>query len=237
MKIKSLLTLSLLFLIIVSCQGKDPAETKTLIGDVVTAEAQKSLTPDDVLKDLMRGNERFVNNQLLERDFVKQIKNSENGQFPKAVVISCLDSRVPVEYILDQGIGDVFVGRIAGNFVNAELTGSIEFACKVSGSKLVMVLGHESCGAVKGAIDKVKLGNLTETLAELKPAVEMSENFEGEKSSKNPSYVDYVCRNNVIATINEIRSASPILKEMEDKGEIKIVGGIYDLTDGKITLL
>lgn len=237
MKLNTLILLSLLILILVSCQSKEPAETKTLVGNTVTAEVQKSLSPDSVLEDLIQGNQRFVSGQLLERDFTQQIKNSEKGQFPKAVVISCLDSRVPVEYILDQGIGDIFVGRIAGNFVNEELIGSIEFACKVSGSKLVMILGHESCGAVKGAIDNVELGNLTKTLAELRPAVEMSQDFEGEKSSQNSSFVDYVCKNNVVATINEIRSDSPILKEMEEKGEIKIVGGIYDLTDGKITLL
>lgn len=237
MKVKSVILFSLFTLMLVSCKSNEQVESKNLIGDVVTATVQQSLTPDAVIEDLVKGNQRFVSGQLLDRDFAQQVKNSEMGQFPKAVIISCLDSRVPVEYILDQGIGDIFVGRIAGNFVNTDLIGSIEFGCKVSGAKVVMVLGHESCGAVKGAIDDVKLGNLTETLSEIKQAVEMSQDFEGEKTSKNPSFVDYVCRNNVLANINKIRSESPILKEMEEKGEIKIVGGVYDLTDGKITLL
>ena len=235
MRIKSLILLGLLATVLFSCQSNEHTESKKLVGDVVTAEVQQSLTPDDVLKDLMDGNDRFVSGKLIERDLSQQVKNSEAGQYPKAAVLSCLDSRVPVEYILDQGIGDIFVGRIAGNIVDVDMIGSMEFACKVAGSKLVMILGHENCGAVKGSIDDVKLGNLTETLAEIKPAIEMSKDFQGEKSSKNAEYVDYVCKNNVLNTINKIRSQSSTLKEMEDNGEIKIVGGVYDLTDGRIT--
>ena len=235
MRIKPLIFLGILATVLVSCQSNEQTESKKLVGDVVTAEVQQSLTPDDVLKDLMDGNDRFVSGKLIERDFAQQVKNSEAGQYPKAVVLSCLDSRVPVEYILDQGIGDIFVGRIAGNIVDIDMIGSMEFACKVAGSKLVMILGHENCGAVKGSIDDVKLGNLTETLAEIKPAIEMSKDFQGEKSSKNAEYVDYVCKNNVLNTINKIRTQSSTLKEMEENGEIKIVGGVYDLTDGRIT--
>jgi carbonic anhydrase len=148
-----------------------------------------------------------------------------------------VDSRVPVEYIFDQGIGDIFVARVAGNFMDEDMLGSAEFACKVSGSKVLMVMGHESCGAVKAAIDDVKLGNITPMLTKIHPAVEMSQDFQGEKSSKNPEFVSHVCENNVKYNLDKIRKDSPILKEMEDNGEIKIVGAIYSLSTGEVTFL
>ena len=160
-----------------------------------------------------------------------------SGQFPKAVVLSCLDSRVPVEDVFDLGLGDIFVGRVAGNFVNVDLLGSMEFACKVAGAKLVLVLGHQHCGAVKGAIDNVQLGNITAMLEKIKPAVTMSQDFVGEKTSKNDDFVKYVSENNVKYAIQQIREKSPILKEMENKGEIKIVGAFYSLTDGSLELI
>ena len=150
------------------------------------------------------------------------------------MVLSCLDSRVPVEDVFDQGIGDVFVGRVAGNFVNTDLLGSMEFACKIAGAKLIIVMGHQHCGAVKGAIDDVHLGNITSMLANIKPAVEMSKNFEGEKSSKNEAFVKLVAQNNIKNTIAQISAKSEILKEMEAKGEIKIVGAFYTLRTGKL---
>ena len=159
------------------------------------------------------------------------------GQFPKAVVLSCLDSRVPVEDVFDLGLGDIFVGRVAGNFVNVDLLGSMEFACKVAGAKLVLVMGHQHCGAVKGAIDNVQLGNITAMLEKIKPAVTMSQDFVGEKTSKNDDFVKYVSENNVKYAIQLIREKSPILKEMENKGEIKIVGAFYSLTDGSLELI
>ena len=159
------------------------------------------------------------------------------GQFPKAVVLSCLDSRVPVEDVFDLGLGDIFVGRVAGNFVNVDFLGSMEFACKVAGAKLVLVLGHQHCGAVKGAIDNVKLGNITAMLEKIKPAVKMSQDFVGEKTSKNDDFVKYVSENNVKYAIQQIREKSPILKEMENKGDIKIIGAFYNLTDGSLELI
>ena len=202
---------------------------------VMTKAEQDSLTPDKVLQEFIEGNERFNNGNITEREHSENIrKAATGGQFPKAMVLSCLDSRVPVEDVFDQGIGDVFVGRVAGNFVNTDLLGSMEFACKIAGAKLIIVMGHQHCGAVKGAIDDVHLGNITSMLANIKPAVEMSKNFEGEKSSKNEAFVKLVAQNNIKNTIAQISAKSEILKEMEAKGEIKIVGAFYTLRTGKL---
>jgi carbonic anhydrase len=153
------------------------------------------------------------------------------------MVLSCVDSRVPVEDVFDQGIGDVFVGRVAGNFVNNDLLGSMEFACKLAGAKLIVVMGHQHCGAVKGAIDKVKLGNLTQMLTNIDPAVKLSETYQGKKTTDNEEYVKLVAENNVLNTISQIRKKSPILKEMEDNGQIKIVGVFYILRTGQLKIL
>ena len=202
---------------------------------VMTKAEQDSLTADKVLQEFKDGNERFNNGVVTQREHSEEIrKAATGGQFPKAMVLSCLDSRVPVEDVFDQGIGDVFVGRVAGNFVNTDLLGSMEFACKVAGAKLIIVMGHQHCGAVKGAIDNVQLGNITSMLANIKPAVEMSKSFEGEKSLKNEAYVKLVAQNNIRNTITQIRAKSEILKEMEAKGEIKIVGAFYTLRTGKL---
>lgn len=209
-------------------------EVKQVVTNVMTKEEQAKLTPDQVLQDFIEGNKRFQSGTTTTRDHSEQARKSAPGQFPKAVVLSCLDSRVPVEDIFDQGLGDVFVGRVAGNFVNLDLLGSMEFACKVAGAKLVLVLGHQHCGAVKGAIDDVKLGNITAMLAKIKPAVKMSQDFTGAKTSKNDEFVKHVSENNVKFALQQIREKSPILKEMEDKGEIKIVGAFYRLTDGTL---
>jgi len=205
--------------------------------EVMTAKKQAELTPKEVLKDLMDGNERFMKNKETDWDLPEQARKTASGQYPKAVVLACIDSRVPVEYIFDQGIGDIFTARVAGNFENVDILGSMEFGAKVAGSKLILVLGHEHCGAVKAAIDGVELGNITEMLDEIEPAVEKSQDFKGEKTSKNEDFVAHVCENNVEITMNDIRERSPILKEMEEKGEIMIVGAVYDLDTGKVTLL
>ncbi len=207
-----------------------------LVEDVLTKEQQDALSPDMVIQSLKEGNERFVRNDLTARDHSAQVRKSTKSQFPKAIVLSCVDSRVPVEDVFDRGIGDIFVARVAGNFVNDDILGSMEFACKVSGSKLIMVMGHEHCGAVKAAVDDVKLGNITSMLSKIKPAVDMVE-YEGERTSKNQEFVHMASESNVRNTIMEIRKQSPILKEMEEKGEIKIVGGLYDMDDGKVTML
>lgn len=209
-------------------------QPKHVITHVMTKEQQAALTPDAVLQDFIEGNKAFNSGNNTPRDLSLQARKSALGQYPKAVVLSCLDSRVPVEDVFDQGLGDIFVGRIAGNFVNEDLLGSMEFACKVAGAKLIVVMGHQHCGAVKGAIDDVKLGNITTMLSKIKPAVKMSQDFAGEKTSKNEEFVKHVSENNVRYSIQQIREKSPILKEMEAKGEIKIVGAFYRLSDGML---
>ncbi|MFK7809020.1 MAG: carbonic anhydrase family protein [Saprospiraceae bacterium] len=202
----------------------------------MTKAQQDALTPDMVIQSLREGNERFMRNDLTARDHSSQVRKSVKAQYPKAIVLSCVDSRVPVEDVFDRGIGDVFVARVAGNFVNEDILGSMEFACKVSGSKLVLVMGHEHCGAVKAAVDDVKLGNITPMLTKIKPAVDMVE-YDGERNSKNQEFVHKVSESNVRNTIETIRKNSPILKEMEDKGEIKIIGALYDMDNGKVNIL
>jgi carbonic anhydrase len=243
---------SFLFSIMVSCQSADsdkPAETTTAVvtetaalptplkEKVLTAEEQSALTPDMVIQSLKDGNKRFMTNDLTSRDHSAMVRNAATGQFPKAVILSCLDSRVPVEDVFDRGIGDLFVGRVAGNFANEDLLGSMEFGCKVSGAKLILVLGHEACGAVKAAIDDVKLGNITAMLTKIKPAVAKSQDFAGEKTSKNDAFVEHVSKNNIINTIATIQAKSPILNEMVKKGEIKIVGAYYNLKTGEVSFL
>lgn len=211
-------------------------QPEPLVQEVLTKEQRDALTPDEIIQDFKEGNERFINNALTTRDHSAQVRKSATGQFPKAVVLSCLDSRVPVEDVFDRGIGDIFVGRVAGNFVNEDLLGSMEFGCKVAGAKVILVLGHEHCGAVKSAIDDVKLGNITAMLSKIRPAVEKVA-YEGDRTSKNEEFVHKVCESNVMHTIEQIRANSPILKEMEEKGEIKIVGAVYDMDSGKVSFL
>lgn len=218
--------------------------TSAVIGDetplvehILTQEERDELTPDDVLQMLKDGNQRFASGTLTSRDHSKQVREAALGQHPKAVILSCLDSRIPVEDAFDRGIGDVFVARVAGNFENTDILGSMEFGCKVSGSKLILVLGHEHCGAIKGAIDNVELGNITSMLENIKPAVEHFAAYEGEKTSENDEFVHMVAEQNVVMTIAGIREKSPILKDMESKGEIKIVGGLYNMDTGTVTFL
>ncbi len=205
-------------------------------GEVLTEEQQNALTPDAVIKILNEGNDRFMKNELTRRNHAEQIRKSAKAQFPKAIVLSCVDSRIPVEDVFDLGIGDLFVARVAGNFVNEDILGSMEFACKVSGAKLVLVMGHENCGAIKAAVDDVKLGNITPMLQNIKPAVN-DVAYEGERNSKNQAFVHMVSERNVRNNIDQIRNNSPILKEMEDKGEIKIVGAVYDMDNGNVAWL
>jgi len=202
-----------------------------------TAEEQKGFTPAAVLQDLMDGNKRFIDGKLTAPNVKDRVAASAEGQFPKAVILSCLDSRVPVEQIFDQGIGDVFVGRVAGNVENVDQLGSMEFATAAAGVKLVMVLGHEACGAVKGACDHVELGNLTDLLAKIKPAVDAVEGFEGERTSKNSEFVAAVVKKNVEMTVADVRERSKVLADLEKEGKIKIVGALYSLHTGEVTLL
>ena len=237
---------SLFTMLLLSCNAApEPEQTATapeeepttgLVEDVLTAEEQAALTPDMVIQSFKEGNGRFMRNDLTSRNHSEQVRKSTNAQYPKAIVLSCVDSRVPVEDVFDRGIGDVFVARVAGNFVNEDILGSMEFACKVSGSKLVLVMGHEHCGAVKAAVDGVELGNITPMLSKINPAVEATE-YEGDRSSKNEEFVHMVCESNVRHTIQQVREQSPILKEMEDYDEIKIIGAVYDMDNGKVTFL
>ena len=208
-----------------------------LVEKVLTSEEQAALTPDMVISLFKEGNQRFVNNDLTARNHSEQVRNSTYGQFPKAIILSCIDSRIPVEDVLDKGIGDLFVARVAGNFVNTDILGSMEYACKVSGAKIIMVLGHEHCGAIKSAIDNVELGNITEMLSNIRPAIDSLSDFKGDKSSANEDFVHAVCEQNVVNTIAEIRDQSPILNSMEKKGDIKIVGAIYNMSTGIITVI
>ncbi|MFN3999170.1 carbonic anhydrase family protein [Algoriphagus sp.] len=201
---------------------------------VFSQEEQQALTPDLVLMRLMAGNDRFKNNSLTARNHSSQVRNSVQGQYPKAVILSCLDSRIPVEDVFDKGIGDLFVARVAGNFANPEILGSMEFACYVAGAKTIIVLGHQHCGAVKASIDNIQIGNIVSLTNGIRPAVNMASDYTGEKSSGNDPYVHYVSKKNVLHTVDFIRKNSPILKEMEEKGLINIVGAMYEMQTGNV---
>jgi carbonic anhydrase len=199
-----------------------------------TKETQQNLSPEMALEILKKGNDRFVKNLNEKRNLLEQVDETSTGQFPFAVVLSCIDSRVPAEKVFDQGIGDIFSVRIAGNFINEDILGSMEFACKVAGSKLIVILGHSSCGAIKGACDKVELGNLTGLLDKIKPALQAVKET-GDRSSKNADFVQKVADKNIEVAIAQVKEKSPILKEMIDNGEIGIVGGMYSVANGNVT--
>ena len=201
-----------------------------------TKETQDQMTPVLSLEVLKKGNERFRANLKAPRDLMQQVAATSTGQYPFATVLSCIDSRVSSELIFDQGIGDLFSVRIAGNFVNEDILGSMEFACKLAGTKLVVVLGHTACGAVKGACDHARLGNLTALIKKIEPAVAAVKEPE-EASLRNSSNLDFVndvAVKNVLMTIDQIRSESPVLAEMEKNGEIHIVGGMYNIDSGEV---
>ncbi len=191
-------------------------------------------TPQEALQQLKDGNKRFTDGNRIPRDFTKQIVKTAQGQFPFAAIVSCIDSRVPAEIVFDQGIGDIFSARLAGNIIEQDMLGSLEFACKIAGSKLIVVMGHSGCGAIRGACDDVQMGNLTALLDKIKPVVD-SVKTEGERNSNNTAFVEDVAKENVIYGIKVIKEKSPILKEMIDKGEIILVGAMYDIETGKIT--
>jgi carbonic anhydrase len=201
------------------------------LSESLTKERRDGMTPAQVIDELKKGNERFRTGKMAPRNYLVEQRSSAKGQYPAAVILGCLDSRVPPEIIFDTGIGDAFVGRVAGNVVNDDMLGSMEFGCAVAGAKVVLVLGHTACGAVKGAIDDVVVGNLTGLLARIKAAIPATK-FEGEKSSKNATYVDAVARTNVVVGLAEVRRRSPILEDLEKKGSIKIAGVMYDLATG-----
>jgi len=194
------------------------------------------MTPAQVLEELKKGNERFRAGKTTPHDYLAQKRSSASGQYPAAVILGCIDSRAPAEIIFDAGIGDAFNARIAGNVVNDDMLGSMEFACAAAGAKLIVVLGHTACGAIKGAIDDVVLGNLTGLLARIKPAIPATK-FDGEKSSKNAAYVDAVARTNVDIALDNIRGRSPVLADLEKKGSIQITGSMYNIATGVVEFL
>ncbi len=195
-------------------------------------ETQSQITPNRAIEMLLDGNKRFLENNFFDRDYKTQVNDTSSGQFPFAAVLSCIDSRVPVELIFDQGIGDIFSARVAGNIVNEDMLGSIEYACKVAGSKLILVLGHSKCGAVTAACKNVELGNITALLSKIKPAVESSSGIEFDDEG-----IEQVIVENVKKSIDCIRKDSPLLLEMETNNEIKIVGAVYDVSSGHVKLL
>ena len=201
-----------------------------------TKETQETMTPEKSLHYLKEGNIRFQNNLKANRNLLEQVNDTSDGQFPFATILSCIDSRVSAELVFDQGLGDIFSVRIAGNFVNEDILGSMEFACKLAGTKLVVVLGHTSCGAVKGACDDAKLGNLTAMLNKIKPAVKAVKSPEDSslRNSSNLDFVDNVAAKNVQLTIDRILKESEVLADMQNKGEIMIVGAMYDINTGAV---
>ena len=201
---------------------------------VISKDAQTAATPDAAIAALKAGNERFVAGKSVNCDLMSQVKATATGQYPVAAVVGCIDSRVPPELVFDQKLGAIFAARVAGNFVNTDILGSLEFACKLTGSKAIVVLGHTDCGAIKGAVDQAKLGNLTEMLKNFDPAVAVTK-IEGERSSKNKKLVQAVADNNAKLTAQLILARSPVLKEMADKKQIAVVAAMHDLTTGKVT--
>ena len=204
-----------------------------------TKITQAAITPNKAIELLKEGNQRFVASNMANRNLLDQVNDTASGQYPFATVLSCIDSRVSAELIFDQGVGDIFSARVAGNIVNEDLLGSIEFACKLAGTKVLVILGHTACGAVKGACDGAKLGNLTILLDKIMPAVNAvsQPSDAGQRNSKNIDFVNDVAVKNVQMTIENTRNMSPVLKEMEENGEIKIVGAMYDINNGKVTFL
>lgn len=201
------------------------------------SEAQRNaMTPDQVVQKMLDGNARFLSGARKERDFLAEMRASSAGQFPAAIVLSCVDSRAPVEVICDLGIGDVFNARVAGNAVNDDILGSMEFACAAAGAKAVVLMGHTACGAIKGAIDNVVLGNLTLLLARFKSAIDATA-YSGDRTSKNAAFVDAVARTHVQQSVKLVRERSPVLAGLEAKGSIRIVASMYDLASGKVTLV
>jgi carbonic anhydrase len=201
----------------------------------MTSDDLKTLSPDGALKILMDGNLRFVKNLKANRNLLQQVNETSNGQNPFAFVLSCIDSRTSAELIFDQGLGDIFSCRIAGNILNEDILGSMEFATKVVGSKIVVVLGHTKCGAVKGACDDVKMGNLTVLLDKIKPAVSAEKTESKDRSSKNGVFVEKVAELNVHLAIQDILKRSPVVAELVKEKKIAIVGGMYDVESGKVT--
>lgn len=234
---KTLKTLSQVFAITAALAVVAPAAQALELPVTQTASSQAALSPADALQLLKAGNARFVAGEMLQRDLADQVSATAAGQYPHSIVLGCIDSRVPPELVFDQGLGDIFSPRIAGNVVTPELLGSMEFAAGVAGSRAIVVLGHTECGAVKGACDGVELGNLTSTLAHIQPAVAAVPVAEGPRDSSNTAWVNAVAHENVAQTVQRILADSPLLKGLVDEGKLQVVGAMYDVATGKVEFL
>jgi carbonic anhydrase len=201
--------------------------------DALTKAQRDEMSPSEIIDVMKKGNERFRSGVRQNRNYLNEQKASASGQYPAAVLLSCIDSRAPAEVIMDLGLGDIFNCRVAGNVANPDILGSMEFACKLAGAKVVLVMGHTACGAIKGAIDNAELGNLTGLLDKIKPAVQAT-NYSGERSAKNYAFVDAVARTNVQITMDNVRKNSAVLANLEGKGTIKIAGAMYNLETGAV---
>ncbi|HTV41317.1 MAG TPA: carbonic anhydrase family protein [Candidatus Sulfotelmatobacter sp.] len=218
-----------------SCQTSNPAGSgQAMFPPARTQEEQAAMTPQQALAELEAGNARFVAGRSQVRNLPAKVRATASGQYPFAVILSCVDSRQPIEIIFDQGIGDVFSARVAGNVLNDDILGSMEFACKVSGAKLIAVIGHSNCGAIKGAIDDVQLGHLTGLLEKIKPAIDAVPDDGLPRNSKNSEFVEKVAEANVRLVMQQIPERSPILRDMIYQGKIELVGGMYDLSTGEV---
>ncbi|KTD21286.1 carbonic anhydrase family protein [Legionella londiniensis] len=201
----------------------------------ITKELQKKITPADALKLLKQGNQRFIQNLRLNRNLLQQVNETAEGQYPFATILSCIDSRTPAELIFDQGLGDIFSIRIAGNIINDDIIGSMEFACEIAGSKLIMVLGHTNCGAVKGACNHAQLGHLTALLEKIKPAIEQENTIIKDRDGNNSEFVNEVAKRNVQIAMSSIPAKSSIIKKLVESSAVAIVGGLYDVSTGEVT--
>lgn len=229
------------FLIICGCQKQEikteKKETNHKERNPMTEEKQGDLTKEEIIQQFKDGNDRFLKHIKEDSSYNELLVTTSTGQFPKAIVLSCIDSRAPVEAIFDKNIGDVFITRDAGNYADSGIIGGIEFACQISGAKVILVMGHTECGAIKGACDNVKLGNLTYVIEALKPAVDSTKGFENDRTSKNKDFVKAVTIENVLLTINKIRNQSKIISDLEKEGKVKFVGAIYNIATGKADFL
>jgi len=232
---KKLLIVLLSVLFCLTNSAYTQAADKKNVFNTMTKQMQKEITPAMALEKLKKGNERFVSGNMIERDLMSQVKQTAAGQYPIASIVSCLDSRIAPEFVFDQGVGDIFVARIAGNIVNDDILGSLEFGSKLAGSKLIVIMGHSECGAVKGACDGAQLGLLTANLASINPAVENRKHMHELIASKNKEFVQDVAVENVKLQMKELYNRSLVLREMIDSSELKLVGAMYDVATGKVS--
>lgn len=244
MKTKIICFLFCLSVIVNGCSKEQQKVTEPVSKDVkrndsaLTQEKQTNLTIDEIIQQFKDGNERFLKGTTLQNNFLKQVEQTgSQGQFPKAIVLSCIDSRGPVEVLFDKGIGDIFGTRVAGNYADEGVIGGMEYACKVAGAKVIIVLGHTDCGAVKSACDNVKLGNITYVMDEIKPAVDSVKGITEDRTSKNKDFVKEVTKKNVQLTMKKVLVDSEILAELVKEGKLSVIGGIYDVSTGKVDFL